>query len=164
MRIFPGLWIDARDRSVNGVGSMLVTAESTFTIADSYGPQLDQGALMRLLAEMPWLPTALLDDRHVRWSATDDHRASATLQMNGLAVTAAFEFGPDDLPATFSGDRFFDAGDGKAVLTPFVGRFSDYRAVDGVLVPHRVVAAWMVDGALKEYVRFNVERLEFDVH
>ena len=164
VRIFPGLWIDARDRSVNGVGSMFVTAESTFTIADSHGPQLDQGALMRLLAEMPWLPTAFLDDRHVRWSAIDDHRASATLRMNGLAVTAAFEFGADDLPATFSGDRFFDAGDGKAVLTPFVGRFRDYRAVDGVLAPHRVVAAWIVDGTPKEYVRFDVERLEFDVH
>jgi hypothetical protein len=71
VRIFPGLWIDARDRSMNGAGSMFVTAESTFTIADSHGPQLDQGALVRLLAEMPWLPTTFLDSRYVRWAAIE---------------------------------------------------------------------------------------------
>jgi len=74
-----------------------------------------------------------------------------------------FEFGPDDLPATFSWDRFFDAGEGKAVLTPFVGRYSDSRPADNVLVPHRAVAAWIVDGTSKEDVRFDVEQLEFDL-
>ena len=49
-------------------------------------------------------------------------------------------------------------------MTPFVGRFTDYRPVDGVLVPHRAVAAWIVEGTSQEYVRFDVERLEFDVH
>ena len=44
VRLFPGLWVDARDRSVDGIGNMFLTMESTFTIADSRGPQLDQGA------------------------------------------------------------------------------------------------------------------------
>jgi len=38
VRIAPGLWIDARDRSVNGLGNMFVTAASTFTLANSSGP------------------------------------------------------------------------------------------------------------------------------
>jgi uncharacterized protein DUF6544 len=97
VRMFPGLWIDARDRSVNGAGNMLVT-------------------------------------------------------------------GPDDLPITFSADRYRDVDGGKAVMTPFVGRFSDFRAVDGVLVPHRVAAAWVVDGSSIEYARFDVQQVEFDVH
>lgn len=164
VRMFPGLWVDARDRSVNGIGNMFVTIESTFTIADSRGPQLDQGALMRLLGEMTWLPTAFLDGRYVQWSAIDEHRATAILQVNDRSVTATFEFGPDDLPVTCSADRYRDVGGGKAVMTPWVGRFSDYRAVDGVLVPHRVVAAWVVDGIPIEYVRFNVQHVEFDAH
>jgi hypothetical protein len=113
---------------------------------------------------MPWLPTAFLDSRYVRWAAVDDHRASATLQVNDVTATGLFEFGSDELPSTFSAERFFDAGDGKSVMTPFVGRFTDYRPVEGVLVPHRAVAAWIVEGTSHEYVRFDVERLEFDVH
>lgn len=164
VRMFPGLWIDARDRSVNGIGNMFVTAESTLTLADSRGPQLDQGALMRLLGEMTWFPTAFLDGRYVRWSAIDEQRASAALQVNALAVNAVFEFGPDDLPLTFSAERYRDVGGGQAVMSSFVGRCTDYRAVDGVLVPHRVVAAWVVDGSPIEYVRFHVQHVEFDVH
>jgi len=48
-------------------------------------------------------------------------------------------------------------------MTPFVGRFTDYRAVDGVLVLHRAVTAWIVEGTPKE-TWFDVERLEFNVH
>jgi hypothetical protein len=137
VRMFPGLWIDARDPSANGIGNMFVTMESTFTIADSRGPQLDEGALMCLLGELTWLPTAFLDGRYVQWSALDEHRATATLQVNDRWATAAFEFRPDGLPAAFLAERYYDDGGGKGVMTPWVGRFSDYRSVDGVLVPTR---------------------------
>ncbi len=162
VRMFPGFWVDARDRSVAGAGNMLVRLESTFTLADATGPQLDQGALLRLLGEMAWFPTTFLDDRHVRWSPIDDERASATLDVNGRSVSGEFTFGPDDLPVTFSADRYRDTGGGTSVLTPFVGRIGDFRAVDGILVPHRIVAAWVVDGKTIEYADFEVEQLEFD--
>jgi len=162
VRIAPGLWIDARDRSVNGLGNMFVTAGSTFTLANSTGPELDQGALLRLLGEMAWFPTAFLDERYVRWSAIDDHAAGATLQVNGRSVTGEFRFGADDLPTTFSADRYRDVGGGKSELTPFVGTVSDFRSVDGLLVPHRVVGAWVIEGHAVEYVDFRVQQLEFD--
>jgi hypothetical protein len=162
IRMVPGLWVDARDRSVAGAGSMLVLAESTITLADSSGPALDQGALARLLGEMVWFPTAFLDERYIRWAALDDRRARATLAVNGREVTAVFAFGDDGLPAAFSADRYRDVGGGKSVLTPFSGQTLDYRPVDGILVPHRMIAAWHVDGQEQQYVRFEVERLEFD--
>lgn len=161
VRMFPGMWVDARDRSVNGIGNMFVTIESSFTVADSRGAEMDQGSLVRLLCEMPWFPTAFLDGRYVQWSPLDEHRARATLQVNGRSVTATFEFGTDDLPVTCSADRFFDSG-GQSVLTPWSGRFADFRAVDGLLVPHHVVAAWVINGSPSEYVRFDVERVVFD--
>lgn len=162
IRMAPGLWIEARDRSVNGAGNMLVKVESTVTIANSSGPQLDQGALLRLLGELTWLPTVFLDPRFVRWSPIDDRRATATLHVGGRMVSAEFAFGPDHLPATFSAERYRDVGGGRSVLTPFVGRVSDFRPVESVLVPHRVIGAWIVDGNTIEYANFEVEQLEFD--
>jgi hypothetical protein len=162
VRMAPGLWIDARDRSVDGIGSMLVEIESTVTIADSKGPELDQGALLRLLGEMVWFPTAFLDHRYVRWSAIDNQRARATLRLNDRTVSGEFVFGPDDLPASFSAERYRDIGGGKSVLTPFVGGVADFRQVDGVLVPFHVVGAWVIDGETIEYVDFDVRQLEFD--
>jgi hypothetical protein len=162
VQLVPGLWIDARDRSVDGAGHMFVSAESTFTIADSAGPALDQGALLRLLGEMVWFPSAFLDDRYLRWTAIDEHQARATLEVNACRVSGVFEFGADDLPVRYSAERYRDLGGGRSALTPFAGRMSDFRRVDGVLVPFRMVALWVVDGRPCEYVRFDVERLELD--
>jgi hypothetical protein len=162
VRAAPGAWIDALDRSIDGEGRMQVAAESTITLADSRGPELDQGALVRLLGEMVWFPTAFADARYVRWSALDDRRARATLSVNGGTATAEFTFGEDDLPATVTSDRYRDVGGGRAVLTPFVGRSFDFRERSGLLVPHSMTAAWNVDGQLHEYVRFEVEEIAFD--
>lgn len=162
VRVAPGLWVEARDRSVGGVGSMLISAESTFTLADSAGPEMDQGALLRLLGEMPLVQTALLDHRYVTWTAVDDRRAGATLRLNGREAAGVFEFGEDGLPASFLADRNRDLGGGRSVLTPWSGECAEYREVDGLLVPHQMVAYWHVDGQRIPYVRFLVEKLEFD--
>lgn len=161
-RVAPGIWVEARDRCVSGVGSMLVLAESTFTLGDSAGPEIDQGALLRVLGEMPWFPTAFLDDRYVTWTSVDERHAEATLRVNGRGVVGVFAFGEDGLLETFSAIRYRDLGGGKSVLTPWSGRYGDYREVDGLLVPHEVVVSWRVDGDGIPYARFLVERLEFD--
>ena len=162
VRIAPGVWIDARDRSVGGEGNMWVTMESTVTMANSSGPELDQGALLRLLGEMAWFPTAFLDKAYVTWTAVDDRRATATLHVNGRTVSGSFVFGADDLPSAFHAERYRDIGGGKSVLTPFVGRVGDFRVVEGVLVPYRVIGAWTVEDTTLEYANFEVEQIEFD--
>jgi hypothetical protein len=40
-------------------------------------PQVDQGALLRLLGEMMWFPTAFADSRYVSWTTIDDQSAEA---------------------------------------------------------------------------------------
>lgn len=93
----------------------------------------------------------------------DDHRATATLTVSGRAVSGEFAFGPDDLPVTFTAERYRDVGGGQAVLTPLRGQSTDFRDVGGMLVPHRMVAAWQVGDRWIEYVRFEIEQLEYDI-
>jgi hypothetical protein len=163
VRIGPGLWVDGRDRSVGGTGGMLVRAESTFTIADRGGPELDQGALLRLLAEMVWFPTAFLDDRYVTWTAVDERRARAALRVREAYGEGVFEFGEDGLPEVFRAERYRDLDGGGSVLTPFSGECADYREAGGMLVPHRMTACWHVEGRRLPYARFLVEALEYDI-
>ena len=134
VHVAPAVWIEARDRSVDGAGHMLVLAESTFTLADSAGSELDQGALLRLLGEMPWFPTAFLDARYVTWTAVDDRRARAALRVNEREVAGVFEFDAAGLPAAFLADRYLDEDGGQSVLTPWRGQYGDYREVDGMKI------------------------------
>jgi hypothetical protein len=160
--LMPGLWVEARDRSVGGTGNMLVRAESTFTLADVHGPELDQGALLRLLGEMVWFPTSFLDERYITWTALDERRATATLRVGGREVSGVYEFGDERLPTAFRAERYRDLGGGRSALTPFIGESEDFREEGGVLVPHRMTARWHVGPEAVPYARFVVERFEYD--
>lgn len=139
IRMSPGLWIDARDMSVAGLGSMRVLLDDTVPIADAEGPQLDEGAALRLLAEMPWYPTALFDQRYVRWRAIDDRHAEATLEFApGRTVRGVFEFGADGLPLRMSGQRYKDGGE----MRPWGGVYRDWRTVEGLRVPFEAEVSW----------------------
>jgi Family of unknown function (DUF6544) len=163
LRAAPGFWVDARDRSVNGVGGMLVSIASSVTIADRAGPEMDQGSLLRLLSDLVLFPTALLDERYVTWSGVDEAHARATLHLNGREVTGVFAFGEDGLPHRFSAERYFDTGRGRAELRSWSGDYGDYREAEAMLVPHHFVGYWHVDGKRIPYVDFQLERPEYDV-
>lgn len=163
LRIAPGVWVDACDRSLAGVGNLRIAAESTLILGDNSGPAMDQGEMLRLLAEMVLIPSAFLDERHVIWMAIDDRTARATLRVNGREASGLFEFAADGLPNRFSADRDRDVGKGKSVSTPWSGELSDYREIDGLTVPFRFVACWHVDGKRIPYADFVVEQFEPDV-
>jgi hypothetical protein len=104
----PGVWVDARDKCVNGAGNMLVSAASTFTLSDRSGPQMDQGSMLRLLSDLVLFPSAMLNPKYVTWSASDDRHAQATLTLNGHSVSGTFEFGADGLPRAFQAERYME--------------------------------------------------------
>jgi hypothetical protein len=161
VRMAPGVWIDARDRSVDGAGHMLVKLESLVTVADVRGRELDESALHRLLGEMGWFTAPLLDPRWVRWSPVDDRSARATLVVSGVEVSAIFEMGDDGLPAAFRAERWRDVGGGRSERTPFTGTSAQPFESGGVRVPRDVRAFWHVGGEAKEYGRFRLESVEF---
>jgi hypothetical protein len=162
VRLAPGAWIDARDKVIAGVAGMKVTLESTKTLQDVSGPELDQGALVRLLAEMTWVPTAFLDGRYITWEALDDSRARARLRVNGREVSAIFEFGVDGMPARVTATRHRDLGGGKSALTPFVGTIAEWREVHGLRVPFRLEGSWIIEGKPFAFAHFQVDSFEFD--
>lgn len=161
IRVAAGLHVEACDRSIGGEGSMLVRAASTWTLADARGPELDQAALLRLLAELVWIPTALLDERYVGWAPVDATSARATLRVGGREVAATIRFGPEGLPARLDAERFRDV-DGGSVLTPWSGEYGDYREVGGLRIPFRSQVGWRVDGRDVPYARWAFEEVELD--
>lgn len=161
MRMAPGIWIDARDKLEDGKARMTIKAGSTITIGDVHGTELDQGAMLRILGEMTWIPTALFDDRYVGWSAIDDVSARATLRLGDREVSAVFRFGADGMPEEVTAERYRDV-DGTAVLTPWIGRFRDFREVGGMRVPFELESIWVLETGPFSTIRFVVDSIEFD--
>jgi hypothetical protein len=158
IRMAPGLWVHARDMLLHAKGSMLVLLDDTVRLADARGPELDQGAALRLLAEMAWYPTALFDTRSVTWAAIDANHALATLKVGTLAVSGTFVFGPDGLPLEMVAQRHMD----KAGLRPWSGAYRDWRTVSGMLVPFEADVTWQLDSGPYTYAHWTVDSLEYE--
>jgi hypothetical protein len=158
IRMAPCVWVDARDMSVAGEGSMRVLLDDTVPIVDARGPEIDQGAALRLLAEMVWYPTSLFDGRSVTWSAVDAHHARATLRVGGQEVTGMFEFGPDGLPVRMDALRSM----GKAGLRPWGGVYKDFRTASGMRVPFEAEVIWQLDSGPFTYAHWVVDEMEYD--
>lgn len=161
LRPLPLVWIEARDRLEAGHGHMLVKALSLFTLADAASPEIDQSAHLRWLGEAAWVPYALVADA-VRWEPIDDHSARASLEGAGPGVTAVFEFEADGRLSAFRADRYRDVGGGRAVLTPFVGRCSEYRHIGAFRVPTSVEATWRLESGDFTFARFQVSSIEYN--
>jgi hypothetical protein len=162
MRVAPMVWIQARDRLVNGRGNMLIKLLSAFTIADASGPEIDQGAALRWLAESVWFPSAFAADT-VSWEAIDAHSARASLRTAGSPVRAIFEVDRDGRIVQLHAERFRDLGGGRSVLTPWSGRYSDYAEFGGFRVPSSVEVTWDLPDGPFSYARFNLTALEYNV-
>jgi hypothetical protein len=133
IRMAPGVWVHARDMLLRAEGSMFVLIDDTVRLADARRPELDQGAALRLLAEMAWYPTALFDARSVTWAAIDADHALATLRIGALAVSGTFEFGPDGLPVSMLAQRHMD----KAGLQAWRGTYRTGDPFRGCASPSR---------------------------
>lgn len=158
----PGVSMHAVDNSIDGVAGMRVLLGGLVPVVDAAGPQLDEGAAMRLLGEMVVMPTLALDPRYVTWAPIDDRSAQATLTVGGRATAMPFSFGDDDMPAPVRVERWRDVGGGRSEKTPWSGWGSDWRRVDGVLVPHRMRATWHLPDGDFETIDFTIERVEID--
>src|SRR4051812_26440962 len=162
LRLAPGLWIQARDRLVAGRGNMLVKPLSAFAIADASGPEIDQGAALRWLAESVWFPYAFAADT-VAWEAIDAGSARASLRTDGSSVQAIFEVDTDGRIVHLRAERFRDLGGGRSLLTPWSGRYGDYAEFGGFHVPSSVEVSWDLTDESFSYARFNVTALEYNV-
>ncbi len=126
--------------------------------AVSRGVHYDQGALIAMWGEALGFRSAWDGRDDVRWEPVDDDTAMlvVTGPAGDLPITIAFD-PVTGLPASCTADRY--KGDGPKV--GWTGASSDWRPVDGVLVPGRFTAQWADEPApwieiTTRHVRTNV--------
>jgi hypothetical protein len=157
IRVGPGMVVSVLDGFVEGTGQMRARLQGLLTLAAAEGTaEIAAGALHRYLAEAVWLPTALLPSQGVVWTPLDDTSARATVSAGTTAVSLDFRFGADGLVAgVFTAERARDVG-GRAVPTPWQGRFSDFAWRGGMLVPLAGEVEWVLPEGPRPYWRGRI--------
>lgn len=148
----------ATDKFVKGQGGLKVTLFSAVTVVDASGAKYDQGELLRWLGESAWFPTNLLPSKNLFWTPMDAQTAGLTFVYNEHKLQYTVRFNARGEITAFETLRFM----GDKNLEKWVGKFSDYRQLNGVLVPTKAEGAWILQDQEYPYARFTVTSLEYN--
>jgi hypothetical protein len=158
--MMPGLVVRVVDSYVAGTGLLHAAILGLFTMAKVHGEgEIARGELMRFFSEAAWYPTALLPSQGIRWEAVDAHSAHGTLADGALAVTLLFGFDAAGLINSVRADARGGMVDGKIVMMPWECRLTAYQLRDGMTVPSKGDAAWMLPEGRKPYFRGAITSL-----
>jgi hypothetical protein len=161
--MLPGVVVRVVDSYIAGEGLLRAAVLGLFPVADARGGgAMARGEFMRFFAEAAWYPTALLPSQGVRWEAVDDASANATIVDGPLKLTLLFRFNDAGLIDSFRAEAR-GAGVGKdMVKLPWEGRWSDYRARDGMTVPFTGEVAWVRPTGRQTYFHGTVSTLTYE--
>jgi len=157
-----GMSIVARDKYEGGRGSMLIKAVSVFPIADAHGPEVDQGSMLRYLAELAWFPAAAMGD-YLHWEEIDSMTARATMTYGGITGTGVFRFDEQGNMLSFEAKRYYDRKGGATLEDWLIQIDPDgYREFEGVRIPAKASVTWKLKDGDLTWLTLEITALEYD--
>jgi hypothetical protein len=144
----------ARDKFVDARGNMLIQLLGMLTVADTVGPEMDQGAGLRHWGEILALPEAALSPE-LTWTPVDDRSARFVAAQGTLRMEATLHFGEDGRPDACQANRYRDVA-GKPVLTPWSGRSRAWKPFRGRMFPTLWESTWHLPEGDLTAVRMEV--------
>ncbi len=156
----PLIHISGRDVYKEGRGNMLIKPLSLVTIADETGFQIDQGTLVRYLAEMVWFPTAAISN-FISWEEIDENSARAVIRHGNIRVSGVFTFNNAGDPVSFSARRFGEFN-GQFRMETWTVAMKDHQELDGFRIPTTGEITWELEEGDFTWYKFKVREIEFN--
>jgi hypothetical protein len=146
------------DCYVRGAGRLRARLAGAVPVASAGpDPAMDEGELLRYLAEAVWFPTALLPAAGVEWEPIDDASARARITDGDATATLVFHFDEDGLVERVTGTRYRQESEDRA---PWVGYFEDYAERNGRTIPLSGRVAWDFEEGDVPYWRARIRSIE----
>ena len=148
----PMIKLLGRDKYENGRGAMLIKLLSLFKVADSSGKEIDQGAMVRYLAEIVWTPSTVLNE-YIKWEQLDNLTAKAVMTYNGITASGIFKFDETADIISFEAERYYDRKTG-ATLENWLIQIdrNSYKTFDGIKTAAKSTITWKLkDGDFNWY-------------
>ncbi|MBK7857856.1 MAG: hypothetical protein IPJ65_04355 [Archangiaceae bacterium] len=150
--------IVGRDRYADGHGEMLILGGALVPFVDARGEHIDQGTLLRFLAEMVWFPSAAVSP-YVSWEPVDELHARATMTWQGVTGSAEFRFDSEGRCTGLIARRYL--GSSSAHLEPWQITVTAWHTFDGVEVPSEGDVTWKLADGDFTYFHWRVTSLEY---
>jgi hypothetical protein len=137
----PLFFLVGRDQYRHGRGNMLIKALALVQMADSKGTEIDQGTMLRYLAETAWFPTAALSD-YIRWEGLSDTSARATMHQGGVTASGVFTFNPAGDVTQFEARRYGEFDGTYRLETWSIAMRDHQERAWGIRIPVQSEVTW----------------------
>lgn len=148
----------ARDMYLADKGRLTVLLFSIFKIVDGQGDKYNQGELLRWLGESVWFPTNLLPNEYLQWAPIDSNSAKLTYKYKELSLFYTVRFNEQGEITELETKRYMN----EENLETWVGKASDYKEINGVVIPTKIEAIWRLKSGDFSYAKFNLKKIEYD--
>ena len=160
IKMAPLLHIVGKDQYIEGRGNMLIKLLSLITVVNGSGKEIDQGTLLRYLAETMWFPTAALSDT-IQWEGIDSNSAKATMSYKGVTASGVFTFSEKGEILNFIAQRYGDF-DGQYRLETWSAAIKEYKEFNGFKIPSNGDLIWKLKTGDFHWYHFDVKEIEYN--
>lgn len=153
-RFWPFGFLTVVDALAGGEGRLDVTALGVFPLVRSRtSAALTKGETQRYLAELPYVPDAMLHNTALDWRQIDTNRLAVAIGTGDARAEVVFTLDPDGHIGSVRAEDRPRSANPPVLPTPWEGEFSDYRLQHGRSVPFSAQVAWVIDGHRNLYWR-----------
>jgi hypothetical protein len=155
--------MEGRDLYQDGRGQMLIRLGRVITVGDDTGPEMDQSALVTILAEALLVPGYALQP-YITWTPMDHRSAGATIRHGAVEASGVFHFDEaGDFVRFESEDRYQSTGEQARKVRWSVNALS-HQTQGGLRIVDSLRATWHEADGDFEYFRGRIAAVWFNVH
>lgn len=122
------------------------------------GPELAKGEAYRYLAELPWVPHAILSNPELEWQEVDESTVEVATRVQAQRIAVQMRFNKTgEIARTYAERPRVEAGN---AITPWIGEYGDYRTFGEVTVPARGEVRWELAEGAFTYWRATIISVE----
>ncbi|MES2765608.1 MAG: DUF6544 family protein [Bacteroidota bacterium] len=150
-----------RDMYRDGHGNMLIKAYSLVPVADAKGKEIDQGTMLRFMAEMVWTPSVALKE-YITWEQLDERRAKATMKYGFLTVSGIFTFTLQGDMQCFDAERYYDRN-GRTTLENWHidADPTGFKTFQDIRIPARSTVTWKLGDGDFQWLKMEITDAEY---
>jgi hypothetical protein len=151
------------DYYLNRAGRMRFSILGLVPIVNVQNQNTARSAIGRFVAELMWLPSALLPQQGVQWQKIDDQTIQANLKIDDEPITLTFVIDSDGKLLEGYALRWGNhTKDGSWTYIPMGGKCYAEHTFDGFTIPSQVGVGWWFGS--EEYFEFfqsSIKHAEF---
>lgn len=156
--MMPLVALHVEDAYQHGEGRLVGRLWGWLRLFAQTGPDADRAQAIRYLSELAWAPAAYRHNERVHWEETAEGLLRASCEVAGTRVHVDYSVDSEGRVVSVRTEDRPRGVDGGSIDTPWVGRFDDWKEMNGLMLPTRGEVAWELPDGAFTYWRGRVTR------